>query len=68
MGRQRPRRPSSSTIVPWPRPSAMVALPEADRSTKKVSVGSTLVSPSTVTPRVAVVVPGGKVSVPEVGR
>ena len=43
----------------------MVALVAADRLTKNVSLGSTAVSPFTVTGRLCVVEPGGKVSVPE---
>jgi hypothetical protein len=55
---------SSSTIVPMPCASAIVALEAFDRFTWKVSSPSTSVSPTTATGIVCVVTPGAKVSVP----
>ncbi|MCY1524799.1 hypothetical protein D9M68_597500 [compost metagenome] len=55
---------SSLVIVPTPWLSAMVALTAPLRLTKKVSLASGTVSPTTGTVMVCVVVPGVKVSVP----
>ena len=55
---------SSLTMVPTPWPSAMVALTGVSRLTKKVSVGSNLVSPTTCTVTVWLVSPGAKMTVP----
>src|SRR5437667_269590 len=55
---------SSLWIVPVPSASAMVALVAPDRLTKKVSLGSNLVSPLTLTVMVLLVSPGLNVSVP----
>jgi hypothetical protein len=56
--------PSSLRIVPVPVPVAIVALLGADRLTVKVSFGSIVVSPATLTVIVCVVTPGANVSVP----
>ena len=58
-------RGSSSTMVPTPWPSAMVALVGLLRLTTKVSFGSGRRSPLTSTVIVPVVWPAGIVSVPE---
>ena len=55
---------SSSTIVPWPWPSAMVALAAPDRFTRNVSLGSPRTSPKTGTETGRLVVPDGNVIVP----
>ena len=57
-------RGSSSTMVPTPWPSAMVALVGLLRLTKNVSFGSASRSPLTSTVMVLLVSPGAKVSVP----
>src|SRR5436190_776331 len=54
---------SSFWIVPVPTALAIVALVAPDRVTVKVSSGSNLVSPLTVTVMVLLVSPGAKVSV-----
>jgi len=56
--------PSSSTMVPTPRASEIVALTGAERFTKNVSLFSSVASSSTATVTVALVWPGVKVSVP----
>ena len=58
-------RGSSSTMVPTPWPSAMVALVGLLRLTTKVSFGSARRSPLTSTVMVLLVSPGAKVSVPD---
>src|SRR2546430_1615767 len=55
---------SSFTIVPWPCPFAMVAFVAPDRFTEKVSFGSKLVAPLTLTVMVLLVSAGLNVSVP----
>ena len=55
---------SSSTIVACPWPSAIAALTASLRFTKKVSSGSTTVSPFTVRVMGCDVVPGRKVRTP----
>ena len=57
-------RGSSSTMVPTPWPSAMVAFVGVLRLTRKVSFGSPSRSPLTRTVMVLLVSPGAKVSVP----
>ena len=56
---------SSLVIVAWPWLSAIVAPEGLDRLTTNVSLGSTTVSPLTVTSIVCCVVPAAKVSVPD---
>ena len=51
-------------MVPWPWASAMVAPEGLERLTKKVSLGSTVVSPLTVTLMVLLVWPAVKLRVP----
>ena len=59
---------SSLRIVPWPCPSAIVALVGPLRLTKNVSSGSTAVSPTTGTLTVPLVWPAGMVRSPLVAR
>ncbi len=58
-------RGSSSRMVPWPWPSARMALVGLLMLTKKVSFGSPRRSPFTNTVMVLVVSPGANVRVPE---
>ena len=60
------RNPSSLMIVPMPCALAIVALRGLMRFTKKVSSGSTVVSPLICTVTALFVSPGPKTSVPEV--
>ncbi|GJE61100.1 hypothetical protein MPOCJGCO_3221 [Methylobacterium trifolii] len=57
---------SSLVIVPTPWVSVIVALVAPERFTRKLSLGSKTVSPLASTVMVRLVVPGAKVSVPEV--
>ena len=59
--------PSSSVIVPVPWASVILAFTAMVRSTKMVSSASSSRSSATVTTMFCVVIPGAKVSVPEVG-
>ena len=61
---ERDGRPSSSTIVPIPWPSGMVAFVGLERLRKYVSLLSSRRSPLTRTVTVFDVSPGAKVSVP----
>jgi hypothetical protein len=56
---------SSSTIVPCPCPSRIVAPVAAERLTKNVSSGSSSTSPTTATLSVREATPGGKLSDPD---
>jgi hypothetical protein len=58
--------PSSPRMVPCPWASASVALTGWERLTKKVSSGSSIRSPITLTAIVSAVWPGWNVRVPEV--
>jgi hypothetical protein len=55
-------------IVPRPCPSSIVAFVAFVRFTKKVSFGSSIMSPSTWTLIVCVVSPGANARVPSSGR
>ena len=55
---------SSSVMVAWPEPSAIVALAGLDRATVKVSLFSSIASPFTVTSIVALVAPAAIVLLP----